>query len=93
MIPRIKQVKPLDDYTLHVIFDDGKVVFYDVKEDMETIPQYRDLQDIYGLFKQVRLDKSRTCVYWTDSIDLPSDAIYEYGSTILEMPEKGDGAI
>lgn len=81
MIPRIKEVKPQEDYILHVVFDDGKAVFYDVKEDIETIPQYGDLRDIYGLFEQVQLDKSRTCVYWTDSIDLPSDAIYEYGVT------------
>lgn len=79
MIPKIKEVKSLDNYMLSVVFDDGKAVLYDVKEDMETIPQYRDLKDIYGLFEQVQLDQSRTCVYWTDDIDLPSDTIYEYG--------------
>lgn len=35
MVPRIKEVKPLPDFWLHVVFDDGKTVFYDVKEDME----------------------------------------------------------
>ena len=79
MIPRIKEVKPLDNYLLLVVFDDGKTVLYDVKEDIETIPQYGDLKDIYGLFKQAQMDQSRTCVYWTDDIDLPSDTIYEYG--------------
>lgn len=79
MIPRIKEVKPLDNYMLSVVFDDGKSVIYDVKGDMDTIPQYEDLKRICGLFKQVRLDNSRTCVYWTDDIDLPSDIIYEYG--------------
>ncbi|MBO5939816.1 MAG: hypothetical protein J6R18_01280 [Kiritimatiellae bacterium] len=24
-------------------------------------------------------DSSRTCIVWNDRIDLPSDAIYEYG--------------
>ena len=33
MIPRIKSVKAMDDYILYVIFDDGKSVLYDVKED------------------------------------------------------------
>lgn len=79
MMPRIKEVKPLDNYMLSVVFDDGKTVLYDVKEDIETISQYRNLKAIYGLFKQVRMDESRTCVYWTDDIDLPSDTIYEYG--------------
>ena len=85
MIPRIKQVEPLDDYILHVVFDDGKTVLYDVKEDMDAIPQYRDLMRIYGLFKQARLDDSRTCICWTDDIDLPSNTIYEYGK--IKMPK------
>jgi hypothetical protein len=89
MIPRIKTVKPLDDYILYVVFDDGKKVLYDVKEDIGTIESYRDLQDIYGFFQHVQLDQSRTCVFWNDEIDLPSDAIYEYGK-ILEVEPKPD---
>ncbi len=79
MMPRIKHLEPLENYFLFVEFDDGKSVLYDVKEDMRDIPSYRTLMTIYGLFKQVQLDSSRTCVFWNDEIDLPSDAIYEYG--------------
>ena len=79
MIPRIKELKPLDDYILQVIFDDGKKVLYDVKDDIGNISQFADLKNIYGLFQQVQVDESRTCVFWTDEIDLPSDTIYEYG--------------
>ena len=78
MIPRIQSVKPLENYMLYVVFDDGKSGIYDVKDDIDTIKQYEDLRTIGGLFEQVQLDPSRTCVYWTDFIDLPSDAIYEY---------------
>jgi len=79
MIPRIKEVQPLPDFLLHVTFDDGKKVVYDVKEDMEQIESYRELRTVYGLFNQVQLDKSRTCIYWNENIDLPSDTVYEYG--------------
>lgn len=79
MIVRIKSLKPLDDYILLVTFDDDKTVEYDVKDDMETLPGYDDLKNIQGLWQQVQLDASRTCVYWNDYIDLPSDTIYEYG--------------
>lgn len=79
MIPRIKSIKPLDNYILHVVFDDGKDVLYDVKEDIVSIPDYEDLRSVHGLFQQVQLDKSRTCVYWNDWIDLSSDTIYECG--------------
>jgi len=79
MIPRIKMVEPMPDYKLRVLFDDGKTVIYNVKEDIETIESYKDLEAVQGLFEQVQLDESRTCVYWNDQIDLPSDTIYEYG--------------
>ena len=77
MIPRIRSITPLKDYLLHVIFDDGKDCIYDVKDDINTIEEYKDLKTIHGLFEQVQLDESRTCVFWNDFIDLPSDTIYE----------------
>ena len=82
MLPKIKEVKPLPDYCLCVKFDDGHTVIYDVKEDMAQIESYRNLKTIHGLFNQVQLDPSRTCVYWNDEIDLPSDTLYEYGKPV-----------
>ena len=79
MIPRIKTLVVLDNFLLNVEFDDGKKVIYDVKEDISTLPTFRALQEVYGLFQQAQLDTSRTCVYWNDEIDLASDSIYEYG--------------
>lgn len=79
MIPRIKKITALDNFILFVEFDDGYKVMYDVKDDIETLPSFRALTDVYGLFKQVQLDSSRTCVYWNEEIDLPSDCLYEYG--------------
>lgn len=80
MIPKIKSVRPLKNYMLNVIFDDGRNCLYDVGEDIENIKGYEDLKSIHGLFEQVQLDESRTCVFWNDFIDLPSDTIYEYGT-------------
>lgn len=81
MIKRITAVKPLPDLVLDVSFDDGKHVLYDVKEDLH-LPGYSALKDVYGLFNQVQLDESRTCVFWNDEIDIPSHALYEYGREI-----------
>lgn len=79
MIPRIKSILPLDNFTLLVEFDGGKKVVYDVKDDIRTLEDFRVLETEYGLFSNARLDSSRTCVYWTDRVDLPSDTILEYG--------------
>ena len=62
-----------------MIFDDGKDCIYDVNDDINAIKEYEDLKNVYGLFEQVQLDESRTCVFWNDYIDLSSDTIYEYG--------------
>ncbi len=53
-------------------------------EDIDTLPRYSVLKTIPGLFPQVKLDQSRTCVYWNDEIDLPSDILYEYGLEVKE---------
>ena len=82
MIPRIKSVNDRNDYILEVLFDDGKRVLYDVKEDINQIPDFKDLIAIDGLWKQFALDESRTCIYWNDRIDLASDSVYEYGKEI-----------
>ena len=82
MIPRIKSYQPLQNFQLLVLFDDGRQVRYDVADDIRTLPAFRDLQTEQGLFENAQLDTSRTCIYWNDQIDLPSDAIYEYGVTI-----------
>jgi len=79
MIPRITKIEPREDYILYVIFDDGKKVLYDVKDDIRTLPTYRNLLTEQGLFQNFQLDESRTCVFWNDEIDLASDMIYEYG--------------
>ena len=82
MFPRIKSLKPLDNFRLLVEFVDGKTVLYDVKEDIDSIPDYIVLKTTHGLFNQVQLDRSGTCVFWNDQIDLPADAIYEYGKPL-----------
>ena len=75
----------MDGYVLAVEFDDGKKVLYDVKDDIETLPAFKELQTQYALFRNVQLDTSRTCIYWNDSIDLASDSVYEYGHEVEQL--------
>ena len=82
MIPRIKSFTPTDDYLLLVTFDDGRIVRYDVMEDIRTIPAFQELETEHGLFQNAQFDQSRTCIYWNDQSELPSDTIYEYGTTL-----------
>lgn len=79
MFPRIKELRPTDDYKLDVRFDSGEHVLYDVSDDIRDIEAFEPLKTLPGLFSAVQLDESRTCVFWNDQIDLPSDTILEYG--------------
>ncbi len=82
MFPRIKKIEALDNLVLYVTFDDGEEVLYDTKEDVKDIPSFRPLETVPYLFKNFTLDSSRTCVIWTDMIDLASDTILEYGKRV-----------
>lgn len=84
MIPRINTVTPTNDYKLIVTFDDGKHVMYDVENDIRTIKNFEALKTMCGLFQQVKLDSSRTVLYWNEHIDLASDSILEYGTPLSD---------
>lgn len=82
MIPRIKSVKPQENYKLLIQFDGGETVIYNVLEDIDSIDDFVPLKTERGLFENVQLDDSRTCIYWSDRIDLPSDTLLEYGERV-----------
>ena len=82
MIPRIKQFELGENWKLIVTFDDGFCVCYNVKDDIDTLDEFKPLTSENGLWTLAQLDVSRTCIYWNDKIDLPSDIIYEYGTPV-----------
>ncbi len=82
MIPRISKLEVKEDFKLLVCFDGGERVLYDVKDDIASIPDFSILQTERGLFENAQVDESRTCVYWNDLVDLPSDTLLEYGQKI-----------
>ncbi len=92
MIPRIKSITPLDNYILRVVFDNGETVLYNVKEDIDTIPVFKMLETNPSLWPNVSIDTSRTCIYWNDQIDLPSDTLYEYGQLETYVEEAAESS-
>ena len=82
MFSRIKKVEVKDELVLLVTFDDDIRVLYDLKDDIKNIKDFEALQTETSLFKNFQIDQSRTCIYWSDRIDLASDTILEYGRKI-----------
>lgn len=62
MLPRIKTADPLPGFLLHVTFDDHKIVLYDVKEDIATLPglTQKQLGELSGVQQPVipRMEKN-----------------------------------
>jgi len=83
MIPKIRSVQPLPDRVLSVLFDDGRKVLFEPTEYL-TIDNYDVFSLASGLFEQAKIDKKRTCVYWTDFVFVPADVIYENGQIVEE---------
>ena len=79
MIPRIKDIRAMDGYKLYVRFDSDEAVIYNVARDIGRLKDFRALETQSGLFESFLLDESRTCVTWSDRIDLSSDTLFEFG--------------
>ena len=82
MIPRIDSIKARENYHLEICFKSGECVLYDVGDDIATISEFEVLKTEPHLFENVQVDDSRTCVYWNDRVDLPSDTLLKYGKRV-----------
>ena len=54
MLPKIKEVVPLENFILKVSFDDNKEVLYDVKDDIAQISMYEPLKSQKGLSSGIK---------------------------------------
>ena len=77
MFHKIKNVKPLKNYTLEIIFQDNTTKYYDVNRLFEKWPIFKDLINIDGLFEQVRVDIGGYGISWNDEIDLSCNELWE----------------
>lgn len=72
MRPKAINVKPLENYTLEVKFDNGEVKIFDVKPYMnhKVFAQLKDLE----LFNSVKVDG--LSVSWDNGADICPDELY-----------------
>ncbi len=77
-IPKIKDVKPLENYTLQVLFSNGIIKKYDMKPIIKKYPVFEDLQH-NNLFKIVHVDCGGYGIAWNDNLDLSEYEIWKNG--------------
>lgn len=81
--PTIKYIEPFSDYRLFVIFDNGVIKVYSMKEKLES-PAFRPLHDI-TLFNQAHAASGGYGVVWNDRIDLSEYELWKNGVEISSV--------
>ncbi|MCL2355374.1 MAG: DUF2442 domain-containing protein [Oscillospiraceae bacterium] len=80
-IPKIVDVKPIDDLNLIITFDGGIVKRYDVKKLFNELPVFKQLEN-KELFESVRVEVGGVAIVWNDDIDLAEYEIWKNGETV-----------
>jgi DNA-binding XRE family transcriptional regulator len=79
MTHRIKSVRPLENFVLSVVFQNGVEKEYDMRRLYPVFPQFKDFEKITGLFEQVKVDAGGYGISWNDELDLDAEDIWEDG--------------
>ena len=82
MFHKIKNVVPLANYKLSVIFAEGVTKLYDAASLFEQIPAFRALTLIPGAFAEVYVDVGGHGIVWNDDLDLSCDELWENGEEV-----------
>lgn len=79
MFHKVKEVKPIKDYVLYVLFADGTEKIYDIEPLFAEIEIFNSLKIISGLFGQVKVDAGGYGISWNEDIDLSCDELWDNG--------------
>ena len=82
MFHKVKEVRPLSDFRLAVLFESGERRSYDIRPLFEKWQSFRALSDVAGLFNQVKVDAGGYGISWNDEIDLSCDELYFNGKSL-----------
>jgi Protein of unknown function (DUF2442). len=84
MLKDISSVQPLENYQLHLKFEDNQEGVVDISQLIEFTGIFAPLQDL-AYFKQVKLNPEWGTIYWENGADLDPDVLY---SIVTNQPIK-----
>lgn len=76
------KVEFLEDVTLQMTFQDGKVVRYDMSQMFEKYPQLEELRRNRKLFESGHLDLTGFAVIWNDELDFDATSVHDDGEVV-----------
>jgi len=81
--PKIKFVEALEDFRLFVIFDNGTIKIYSMKNKLDS-KAFASLADI-SLFRKVHVDSGGYGIIWNDEIDLSEYELWKNGIQVSSL--------
>jgi hypothetical protein len=87
MIPRVIEVKALDDYKLWLRFQDGVSGTVDLSAELWG-PMFEPLKD-KAMFSQATVDPELETVTWPNGADLSPEFLYEQAARSSAAPDHG----
>lgn len=85
MLIRAISVRFLEDVSLEMTFQDGKIVRYDMAKMFSKYPQLEELRKNRPLFENGKLDIGGYGIVWNDELDFSTASIYECGEVVGEV--------
>lgn len=82
MFIRALSVVFLENTTVELTFQDGKIIRYDMSKMFSKYPQLVVLKDNRKLFENGHLDSGGYGIIWNDELDFDAMSIYESGDLI-----------
>ena len=76
------KVKFLDDVTLELTYQDGKIIRYDMSVMFSKFPQLEELRNNRDLFIHGHLDPGGYGIIWNEDLDFDASSIYGDGEVV-----------
>lgn len=81
--PKIKYVEPLKNHKLFLIFENGIMKIYSIKDWLEK-PAFKALTNI-ALFNTVEVDPAGYGIIWNDELDLSEFELWKNGVEVSSI--------
>lgn len=72
----------LEDVTVELTYQDGKIIRYDMSQMFSKYPQLEELRRNRKLFESGHLDPGGYGIVWNDELDFDATSIYEDGVVV-----------
>lgn len=79
---KVKEVTPLEDLKLKVVFNNNVSKIYDVKKAMSYYEPFKEFEYNPYLFNQAKVDCGGCAVAWNEEVDITEWELWEMGENI-----------